>query len=97
MLAATTGGVTALHIVETDAKHRSKSPQEECPAEYSTSIDKMEPQLCAILSDCHVPWLLQHLLAEADMITTADLVQAYTPELFTNSIESDFSISTSYN
>jgi len=39
---------------------------------------------------------MQHILAEADMITTADLVQAYTHDVLATSLE-DFGLKTSYN
>ncbi len=37
------------------------------------------------------------MLAEADMTTTADLVQAYTPELLASSIDSDFKLKSAFN
>ncbi|CAE8635269.1 unnamed protein product, partial [Polarella glacialis] len=85
------------HTPETDAKHRSTPPSEDCPAEYRKSIDKMEPALRLILAECRVPWILQHLLAEADMVTTADLSQAYTKELLSTKYDTDFGLRKIYN
>jgi hypothetical protein len=85
------------HTPETDAKHRSAPPADDCPAAYTASVDKMEPSLRLILAECRVPWLVQHLLVEAEMVTTADLAQAYTKELLNTKYDTDFGLHKIYN
>ena len=98
-MSTTVAGISEalIHTNATDTKHRSKPPQEDCPPDYNSSIAELEPQMRLILSDCRVPWLVQHMLAEADMITTADLVQAYTPELLASSFDTDFKLQKAFN
>ncbi|CAE8734910.1 unnamed protein product, partial [Polarella glacialis] len=81
----------------TPTKRRSKPPSDVCPADYVASVDKMELTVRLILADFRVPWLIQHILSEADMVTTADLVQAYTPALLESNFDSDFGFHKVYN
>ncbi|CAE8611384.1 unnamed protein product, partial [Polarella glacialis] len=87
------GGTTGqTHTAESDLRHRSTPPADDCPVDYKPSLDKMDVALRLILAECHVPWLLQHLLAEAEMVTTADLSQAYTKELLHSNYKTDFGL-----
>ncbi|CAE8732808.1 unnamed protein product [Polarella glacialis] len=92
------GGTTGqTHTTESDLRHRSTPPADDCPVDYKPSLDKMDVELRLILAECRVPWLLQHLLAEAEMVTTADLSQAYTKELLHSNYKADFGLHDVYN
>ncbi|CAE8722080.1 unnamed protein product [Polarella glacialis] len=92
------GGTTGqTHTAESDLRHRSTPPAENCPVGYKPSLDKMDVGLRLILAECRVPWLLQHLLAEAEIVTTADLSQACTKELLHSNYKADFGLHDVYN